>query len=85
MTILKLCMIALLILTSTTVIRTWRSDFLPLVRIGAVVLFGTLFIASVGPLLSLVKSLGGGAGASQYHPQGLGNRCFGTDHIGHLP
>ena len=66
MTVLKLCMIALLILTSTTVIRTWRSDFLPLIRIAAVVLFGSLLIASVAPLLSLVTSLGGGAGASQY-------------------
>ena len=66
MTALKLCMIALLILTSTTVIRTWRSDFLPLIRIAAVVLFGTLIIASIAPLVSLVTSLGGGAGASQY-------------------
>lgn len=66
MTILKLCMIALLILTSTTVIRGWKSDFLPLVRIGAVVLFGTLLIASVGPLLTLITALGTGAGASQY-------------------
>ena len=66
MTILKLCMIALLILTSTTVIRGWKSDFLPLVRIGAVVLFSTLLIASVGPLLTLITALGTGAGASQY-------------------
>ena len=66
MTALKLCMIALLILTSTTVIRTWRSDFLPLIRIAAVVLFGTLIIASIAPLVSLVTSLGRGAGASQY-------------------
>ncbi len=66
MTILKLCMVALLILTSTTVIRGWRSDFLPLVRIGAVVLFGTLLIASAKPLLSLITTLGKDAEASQY-------------------
>lgn len=66
MTILKLCMVALLILTSSTVIRGWRSDFLPLIRMGAVVLFGSLLIASAKPLLSLITTLGTGAGISQY-------------------
>ncbi len=66
MTILKLCMVALLVLTSTTVIRGWKSDFVPLVRIGAVVLFGTLLIASAKPILSLITDLGKGSGASQY-------------------
>ena len=66
MTVLKLCMVALLILTSSTVIKQWRSDFLPLVRIGTVVLFGTLLIASAQPLLSLVNTLSNGAGASGY-------------------
>lgn len=59
-------MVALLILTSSTVIKQWRSDFLPLVRIGTVVLFGTLLIASAQPLLSLVNTLSNGAGASGY-------------------
>ena len=59
-------MVALLILASTTVIKQWKADFLPLVRIGAVVLFGTLLIASAEPLLSLLGTLSAGAGASQY-------------------
>lgn len=66
MTILKLCMVALLILASSTVIKQWKSDFVPLVRIGAVVLFGTLLIASARPLLSLINTLGNDAGVSQY-------------------
>ncbi|MBQ7391756.1 MAG: hypothetical protein IJV73_03645 [Clostridia bacterium] len=66
MTALKLCMVALLVLASTTVIKQWRSDFLPLIRIGAVVLFGTLLIASAQPLFSLVNTLSNGAGASGY-------------------
>jgi stage III sporulation protein AD len=66
MTILKLCMVALLILASSTVIRAWKSDFLPLIRIGAVVLFGTLLIASATPLLSLITTLGNGAGVSKH-------------------
>lgn len=66
MTVLKLCMVALLILASSTVIRQWKSDFLPLVRIGATVLFGTLFITSAQPLFSLINTLGNGAGSSRY-------------------
>ena len=66
MTVLKLCMVALLILASTTVIKQWKADFLPLVRIGAVVLFGSLLIASAEPLLSLLDTLSAGSGASPY-------------------
>ena len=66
MTVLKLCMVALLVLTSTTVIRSWKSDFVPLVRIGAVVLCGSLLIASAKPLLSLITDLGNGSGTAQY-------------------
>ena len=66
MTVLKLCMVALLVLISTTVIRSWKSDFVPLVRIGAVVLFGSLLIASAKPLLSLIMDLGNGSVTAQY-------------------
>lgn len=66
MTALKLCMVALLILASSAIIKQWKSDFLPLIRIAAVVLFGTLLIASARPLLSLINTLGDSAGASKY-------------------
>ena len=59
-------MVALLVLASTTVIKQWKSDFLPLVRIGAVVLFGTLLIASAQPLLTLITTLSESAGTSKY-------------------
>ena len=54
MTPLKLCMVALLILASTTVIKQWKADFLSLVRIGAVVLFGILLLSSIEPLLTFL-------------------------------
>ncbi len=66
MTVLKLCMVALLILASSTVIKQWKSDFLPLVRIGTTVLFGTLLIASAQPLLSLINTLAGESGTLKY-------------------
>ena len=64
MSILKLCMVALLILTSSTVIKQWKADFLPLIRIGGVVLCGTLMIASATPLLSMMTALGKDLGTS---------------------
>ena len=66
MTILKLCMVGLLILASSAVIKQWKAEFLPLVRIGAVILCGTVWIANVKPLLSLVLTLGEDSGASKY-------------------
>ncbi len=66
MTILKLCMTALLIVTASSIIRSWKSDFLPLIRIGSIVLFGVLLIASTEPLLSLIATLGTGIGSTQY-------------------
>ena len=66
MTMLKLCMVALLVVASSAVIKQWKADFLPLMRIGAVVLFGTLLLASATPLLSLVETLGTGSVASEY-------------------
>lgn len=66
MTMLKICMVALLILTSSALIRGWKSDFLPLIRIGAILLFGSLLIASVQPLLSLITNLGTNTGVLQY-------------------
>lgn len=66
MTILKLCMVALLIVTASSIIRSWKSDFLPLIRIGSIVLFGVLLIASTEPLLSLIATLGTGIGSTQY-------------------
>ena len=66
MTVLKLCMVALLMLGSSTVIKQWKSDFLPLVRIGAVVFFGILLLSSIEPLLTFFSDLSTRAGASQY-------------------
>ena len=66
MTILKLCMTALLIVTASSIIRSWKSDLLPLIRIGSIVLFGVLLIASTEPLLSLIATLGTGIGSTQY-------------------
>jgi stage III sporulation protein AD len=59
-------MVALLVLASSTVIKQWKSDFSPLVRLGTTVLFGTLLIASAQPLFSLINTLAGESGTLKY-------------------
>lgn len=66
MTVLKLCMVALLVLASSTVIKQWKSDFSPLIRLGTTVLFGTLLIASAQPIFSLINTLAGESGTLKY-------------------
>lgn len=66
MTVLKLCMVALLVLASSTVIKQWKSDFSPLIRLGTTVLFGTLLIASAQPIFSLINTLAGKSGTLKY-------------------
>jgi stage III sporulation protein AD len=59
-------MVALLVLASSTVIKQWKSDFSPLIRLGTTVLFGTLLIASAQPLFSLINTLAGESGTLKY-------------------
>lgn len=58
MTLLKLCMVAVPVLALLNVIKSWRSDFLPLVRLSAVVLFGAVLLSAGAPLFDYIKSLG---------------------------
>lgn len=63
---LKICMIAVLGIALTVILRQWKSDLLPLVRVGFVILFATAFLLSVSPLLSFVRRLGDGNGIGSY-------------------
>lgn len=56
--LLKLCMVAVPLLALLNVIRSWRADFLPLVRLSATVLFGAVLLSSAQPLIDYVDTLG---------------------------
>ena len=64
MTIVKVCMIAVLGIAATAVIKQWKSDFLPLVRLAVTLVLGTLILGSAAPILTffrLVSEEGGNA------------------------
>ena len=52
-------MLAVLGLCVLTVIKQWKSDFSPLLRIGMTVLFGGMILASLSPILQKLEALGG--------------------------
>ena len=57
MDVLKISMLALLGLCSLTVIRQWKSDFSPLLRLGLTVLFGGIAIGMLSPLIEYLTAL----------------------------
>ena len=54
---LKLCMLAVSGLFSILVIKQWKSDFHPLLRVALAVLFGTLAIGSLFPVIGYLSGL----------------------------
>ena len=66
MTNWKLYMIAVLGIALTAVIRQWKSDFLPLVRIAFVCVFGFAAIGMIAPLISYLHLLETLSGAEEW-------------------
>lgn len=62
----KICMLAVLGLALCAIVKQWKADFAPLLRVGFVILFGTMLIAAVSPLLSFVRELGTLGGATEH-------------------
>ena len=63
---IKLCMIAVLGISITMTLKQWKSDWLPLVRIGFVLLFGTVIIGMASPLIEYIHQLSQTAAAEKY-------------------
>ena len=66
MTVVKICMLALLGLSASMIVKQWKSDFLPLLRLGLIVLFGGVLIASAAPILSFLRGFGEEESLSPY-------------------
>lgn len=69
MTAVKLCMLAILGISAALLIKQWKSDFLPLLRIAVLVGFGILLIAASAPLIAYLKKLIDGAGIQSEHAE----------------
>ena len=66
MTLTKVCMLAVLGICACTVIKQWKSDFLPLLRLSLVLVLGTVLITSATPVLAFVRTLTESTHASPY-------------------
>lgn len=66
MTLIKICMLAVMGIAVTMVVKQWKADFLPLVRLGFLLLFGTLILSAVTPLIELIRSLSETNGSSEF-------------------
>ncbi len=65
MTLQKLCMLGILGAAMCLILRGWKSDMVPLLRVGMVILFGVGALDAFTPLLSYLESEGFGLPASQ--------------------
>lgn len=63
---IQLCMLAVLGIAVLLILKEWRSNLLPLVRISAVLVFGFALLKSVSPALLYLKELSQSNGLSEY-------------------
>ncbi len=54
---LRICCLALLLLVVALVLRQWRAELLPLVRVSAVLAFATLLIGTLAPIVVYLHEL----------------------------
>ncbi len=64
-TVPKICMLAIMALVLLWLLRSWKSELVPLVRVGCTVLFAALLLESVAPLLTYLSDLTEGGGITE--------------------
>ena len=65
---LKICMLAVLGLAVTSVLRGWRADWLPLVRVALVVGFGLAALSLAEPIVVSLQALTATSAIAAYAP-----------------
>ncbi len=50
-------MLAVLGISVTAIVKQWKSDFLPLVRLGITIVLGTVLLSAAAPVLSFLRVL----------------------------
>lgn len=63
---LTFCMLGLLGVAAALIVKQWKSDFLPLIRVASVVLFGIAAIRAASPLVTYLSSLFSQSGTAPY-------------------
>lgn len=67
MTVLGPCMFALLGVSVALIVKQWKSDFLPLVRIAVLIGLGMVILASMAPLVTYLQGLIAQSGMQSTH------------------
>ena len=62
----KICLVGVAAVSLAVVIKKWNSDFLPLVRLAATVLFAGAIFSMASPLVSYLKQLTDATGIASY-------------------
>ena len=65
MMLFKICALGMLGLALTSVLKQWKADWLPLVRVAFVVVLGTLLLSSASPIMDFLHELGSLGGVSE--------------------
>lgn len=65
---LKICMLAVLGLAVTAMLRGWRADWLPLVRVALVVGFGLAALSLANPIVSYLQGVAATSAIAPYAP-----------------
>ena len=66
MDLVKLCMMAVLGVSVAVIVKQWKADFLPLLRMGLTILFGVVILTAASPLLQYVQELSALPAVSEY-------------------
>ena len=66
MTVLKFCMLAVVGIATTMVIKQWKNDFLPLLRIALALIFAFGALSEAEPLLHFLRELSANTALASY-------------------
>ena len=66
MTLVKVCMLAVLAVSAAAIIKQWKADFLPLLRVGITVVLGTVTLIAAEPILARLRLFGEESGHGAY-------------------
>ncbi len=62
----KICLVAVTGVCLCVIVKQWKSDFLPLLRLALTVLFAGAILSIAAPLVSYLRELTDAAGISSY-------------------
>ncbi|MBQ7347376.1 MAG: hypothetical protein IJW55_05415 [Clostridia bacterium] len=63
---LQFCMLAVTGVAAAMIVKQWKSDFLPFLRLALVLLFAVAIVSAASPLVAYLKDLTGTEGITEY-------------------